>query len=264
VRGTRVIAVTAALLLAALIAGAATIVSSSDNATTINPAHLVVSPGPLKSATGVLTYTDGTGINATAVCTFDFEHLSANIAANASLSIASVALEVRLVGPVLLFNTATLQSLTGAPWVSIRVPKGPAALARLGAVLRRPRLSMLPANRAAVVVTRGITTTTLWFNHVTLPPTTGLPIVLPTHGRLVTTFTTGAQGQVLAIAAHLWNGSADIHLHLQMTGYNQPVAIEVPHPSDVVPLTRPLARQVFGTNWPAVVHWLGRAGSPVP
>lgn len=264
-RGTRLIAVTAALLLAALVAGAATLADSGPSAARIVPSHLQAGPGPLRTATGVLAYSDSTGLSMTATCAFDFVHGTADITANAQLSIATIDVEARLVGATLLLNTASLQSLTGSPWVSVPAQRASAGLERLERTLRHPDLAALrKANRATVSTTGRTSTTTMWFNHVTLPSTSGLPITLPSEGRLVLVVTTGSEGQLLVATAHLSNSSEDVHFSLHMTGYNQPVEVAVPSSADVVALTPSRARQIFGTNAPAVLHWLRRAGTTIP
>jgi hypothetical protein len=258
VRGTRVIAITAITLLVVLIACVVGIVVSSSSPTAIEPTHLQVGAGPPSTATALLTFADDNGLSASARWTFDFAHDAADVNASATLSLVTISLEARLLQTILLFDTSSLGSLTGSTWVAVHAPRGPDGMAALANVLRHPDVAALKANAATVTMSDHDTTTTLTFRHVRLPSTEGLPITLPDSGRLVLAITTGPKGQLLGASAQLHGRTDDVHAALVITGYNQPVSIPVPAASDVTPLTRARAQEIFGTNAPAVLRWLAR------
>jgi hypothetical protein len=250
VRASRVISVVAVALLIALVAGAITLVASAPGATAIVPSHLVVSDGPPTTATGIFTYTTSTGISVTADAAFDFATGAAEVTATASLSIVTSTVEARLVDRTLYLNVAQFASVVGAPWVSAGAMRGPVRLEALAEALRHPDLSRLHPMRARVVRSpvTDATTTTMSFGVVHLPSTAGLPITLPTVAKLSAAVTTGSQGQLLDATVHLANPGDDVRLDFEVTGYDVPVAIAAPAPSDVVPLTSTRAQAIFGTN----------------
>ena len=262
-RSTRVIAVGAAVLLAALVAGATALVATSQSATVAARGPLTVGPGRLTSATGIFSFADTAGLTVTAPFGLNFVTHTAHITATASLSIVTVTAEARLVGGMLYVSDQSLATLTGAPWVTTSMPRGTVALDRIARTLRHPHLAALHANRATVSTTGTTTTTTLWFNRVTLPRTTGLPITLPRTAAVVVTVTTGSLGQVLSAVVRLKGSNDTVVLGLQMTGYNVSVAVRAPDPRQTVVLTPARATQIFGTNAPAVIRLLRGAVAKV-
>jgi hypothetical protein len=90
------------------------------------------------------------------------------------------------------------------------------------------------------------------FGTVHLPSTAGLPITLPRVAALSVAVTTGNEGQLLVASVHLANRADDVRLAFTVTGYDVPVAIAAPAPSEVVPLTPTRAGAIFGTNAAAI------------
>lgn len=261
-RSTRVVAVAASLLLAALIAGAVTLAATSSTASGPVVEHLGVGAGPPTTATGTLSFSDSSGISVKATCEFDFVHGKADIVASDSLSILTVTIEGRLVGERAYLEAASMSSLLGAPWLTTSVTSANGKLHDLALLLRHPRLARFAARRVASTHTATTATTTFQFDHVRLGSTAGLPITLPRKGRLDVAVTTGTQGQVLSFDATLTSLDGGVNrLDLSITDYNVPVAITAPSPGSVVALTPTRARALLGANYPATERLLVRLGA---
>lgn len=257
-RAPRVIAIAAVVVLGALVASAVTLVANGNGAAQIVPSHLVVGPGPPTTATGVLTFTSSAGVSVSADCALDFATGSADVTATASLSIVTATVEARLVDATVYLNVEHFASLIGAPWVSTGSLHGPVRLDALATALRHPDLARLHPKARVVASAPGAgTRTTLSFGAVHLPSTANLPISLPSVAVVTAVVTTGAQGQVLAVAVHLANPSNDVRVTFQVTGYNVPVSIVPPAPSEVAPLTDARARAIFGIDASGIVRRLG-------
>lgn len=251
-RSTRIIAVAAVVVLAALVAGAVTLAATTTSPPRVTAASVVVGTGPPTTATGVLTYSSSSGISISADCAFDFAAGTADVTATASLSIVTATVEARLATDTLYLHVPQFASLVGAPWVSTGQPGGPTRLDELAATMRRPDLSRLHAARHVLVHSDGSATTTLSFGLVHLPSSAGLPISLPATAVVTATVVTGSQGQLLEAAAALVGHNETVKVHFLVTGYNVPVAISAPEPSDVVVLSPSKERAIFGTNAPAI------------
>ena len=261
-RSTRVVAVAAVLALVALVAGAATLAATSSTSAVPSARHLQVGPGPITTATGLLTFSDSSGISVTGTCEFDFVHGTADLVASDSLSILTVTVEGRVVGRGLYLNAASMSSLLGAPWLRTTSPKVQGALRELAHLLRHPDLARFAAHRIAITRAPGTTTATFRFDHVRLPSTLGLPIGLPRKGRLDVAVTIGAQGQVLVFDATLTSPDGGTNrLDLSIDDYDVPVTIATPPTGSVVALTRSRARILLGSNYPATAHLLGELGA---
>jgi hypothetical protein len=259
VRATRVITVAAIALLVALVASAVTLAATAPGPAQIVPSRLVVGAGPPTTATGVVTITSSSGISITADGAFDFPAGTADVTATASLSIVTATSEVRLADRALYLNVAPFASLIGAPWVTTGSLHGAARLDALADALRHPDLARLhPKHRVVVHAPGGTTTTTMAFGRVHLPSTAGLPIALPRAAALTVVVTTGAQGQVLAVAVHLANPGDDVRLTARVTGYGVPVSVVAPPASEVAPLDGRRARAIFGTDAQGIERRLGQ------
>lgn len=261
-RSSRIVGTTAALVILGLLALVVLRVTSSATPTGA-PAHLTVGPGPLKTATGTLTYTDTNGLSVSATSAFDFTNSRADVTVNASLSIASVNVEVRIDGTTAYVSDQAFSTLTGAPWVTLSIPRAPASIARIGAFLRDPSVVAPHARREIILIKKNVTTTILDYGTVHVPSTAGLPVHLPGSGHLIVTYSTGAQGQLLSVTVHLKGVADDVHATFTVTGYDVPVSVSVPTPSQTVPLTPSRAKDIFGTNAPAVLHALQRIGASI-
>ncbi|HUD69587.1 MAG TPA: hypothetical protein VMQ40_05060 [Acidimicrobiales bacterium] len=261
-RSTPVVAAAAALLLVALVAGAATLAATSSTASGPLVEHLGVGAGLPRTATGILTFSDSSGISVTASCEFDFIHGTADVVASDSLSILTVTIEGRLVGPGLYLEAASMSSLLGAPWLATNLPAARGKLHDLALLLRHPDLERFASRRVSVTRTPTTATTTIQFDHVRLPSTEGLPITLPRTGRLDVAVTTGTQGQVLSLDATLTSRDGGVNrLDLTITDYDVPVAIDAPLHGSVVALTQTRARALLGANYPATERLLVRLGA---
>jgi hypothetical protein len=264
VRSTRVVGAAATLLLIALVAGAATLAATSSTASGPVPKHLDVDAGPPRTATGTLTFSDSSGISVTATCELDFVHGAADLVASDSISILTVRIEGRLLGEDLYLGAASMSSLFGAPWLTTNLSSARGKLHDLALLLRHPHLERFAAFRVAETRTTATTTTTLQFDHVRLPSTAGLPIMLPRTGRLDVAVTTGTQGQVLSFDATLTSpdGGAN-RLDLTIDDYDVPVDITTPPPGSVAALTASRARALLGANYPATYRLIRRLGAKV-
>jgi hypothetical protein len=261
VRSTRVVAAAAALLLAGLIASAATLAATPSTASpTVE--QLRVGQGPPRTATGILTFSDSSGVSVTATCAFDFTHGTADVVASDSLSIVTVSIEARLINQGLYLNAASMSSLLGAPWLTTNLSSAAGKLHDLALVLRHPQLARFASFRVSTSHTKTATTTTFRFGHVRLPSTTGLPITLPRTGRLDVAVTTGSEGQVVVFAATLTSPDGGVNrLGLMITDYNVPVTIGAPSRGSVVALTPARAHELLGANYPATERLLQRLGA---
>lgn len=261
-RSTRVVAVAAIALLAALIAGATTLAATSSTQPVVK--HLGVGVGPPRTAVGTVSFADSSGVTVDAICEFDFAHGTANVVASDSLSIVTVTLGARLVGPDLYLEVASLTSLLGAPWLTTTLPAASGALGDLATLLRHPHLDRFAGHRIATTHTATSSTTMLQFDKIALPSTRGLPITLPRSGRLDVAITTGTQGQVLSLHATLTSPDGGTNrLDFAIDDYNVGVTITAPAPGSVVALTQTRARELLGTNFPATIHLLERLGADV-
>ena len=257
-RATRVITVAAIAVLLALVTTAVTLAASGTGAPEVIPSNLVVGAGPPRTATGILTFTSSAGVSISGTCAFDFAAGSADVVATASLSIVTATVEARLADRTLYLNVEQFASLVGAPWVSTGALHGPARLDALAGALRHPDLARLhPRSHVLTSGPGAQTTQTMSFGTVHLPSTANLPISLPRVATLTVAVTTGAQGQVLAVAARLSNPGDDVRVTFQATGYNVPVSIVAPPASEVAPLTDARARAIFGTDTRGIERWLG-------
>jgi hypothetical protein len=256
VRSTRIIAVAAVVVLIALVASAVTLAATSSSPTQVAAASVAVGPGPPTTATGTLVYSSSSGVTISADFAFDFEKDAADVTATASLSIVTATVEARLAMDTFYLHVPQFASLVGAPWVSTGELGGPTRLDALATAMRRPDLSRLHAKRRVTVRSAGGATTTLSFGLVHLPSTSGLPISLPSTARVTATVVTGDQGQLLSVAALLVGRSRTDKLGLRVTGYNVPVDVTAPAPSDVVVLSGSRERAIFGTNAPGIARAL--------
>jgi hypothetical protein len=257
-----VVGAAAILLLAALVAGAATLAATSSTASGPLVKHLHVGKGPPSTATGTVAFSDSSGASITAPCEFDFAHGTADLVASDSISILTVTIEGRLVGQDLYLGVASMSSLFGAPWLTTNLSSARGKLHDLALLLRHPPLSRLAAFRTATSRTATTATTTLQFDHVRLPSTVGLPIRLPRSGRLDVAVTTGTQGQVLSVDATLTSPDGGVNrLDLTIDDYDVPVTIEVPAPGSVAELTPARAKALLGSNYAATYRLLVRLGA---
>ena len=263
-RNSRLIGAVAAA--AVLVMLAITVVIATSNSAPANTPvkSVTVDAGPLKTATGELTYSDSTGLNVSVGTTFDFVRSQASLAATASLSIAAITTEVRFFRATAYVADDSFSSLTGAPWVIVHMPSASNWLARTGEFLRLPDTLAPRARREIVITKNGVTVTTLDFGTIAVPSTRGLPLHLPASGHLVVIYTVGAQGQLLTVTARIVGHTETSSATFRVTSYNAIVEISRPSSGDTVVLTKKRARDIFGTNSPAVLRVLARIGSIVP
>ena len=254
VRSTRIIAVAAVVVLAALVAGAVTLAATTTSPPRVDRreprrrdrptddrdgrAHLLVELGHLDQRR-LRVRLRGAG--------------PPTSTATASLSIVTATVEARLGHGHLYLHVPQFASLSARRGSSTGQPRGPTRLDELAATMRRPDLSRLHAARHVLVHSDGSATTTLRFGLVHLPSSAGLPISLPATAGSPRRVVTGAQGQLLEAAARPGGPQRDgQRCTSSVTGYNVPVAISAPEPSDVVVLSPSKERAIFGTNAPAI------------
>lgn len=260
---TRVITAVALALLACLVAVAAALTSTSTTPP-VPSSHLEVGAGPPSTVTGVLRYSDSSGIAITASVRADVANNAAQVVATATLSIVSASVTLRTVGEDAYLQVPGYASLLGAPWTEVRVPKDRGALGLFARELRHPQFFRLhPTSEATTTSPRG-TTTTLRYQRVTVPRLEGLPLSLPRHGHLTVTIRTGSAGQVLSIAARLWTRTDTVRVSFVVTGYDQPVALAAPPASQVRLLDRARAISIFGSNTPSLARTLRKLGITFP
>lgn len=258
---TRVSTAVALAVLACLIAAATTLATTTAaSQPPVVPSHLVVGAGPPSTATGVLQYTDSSGISITADVRLDVPARAAQLVATASVSIVTVSVTLRALGDEVYAQLPGFASLLGEPWTATRTPRVDREYAFLATELRHPQFARLHANVATAVRSATGTTTTLRFASVSVPAISGLPLDLPRHGHLVVSIHTGASGQVLGITLHLWNRIDDVRASFEVTSYDQPVSITAPRASEVAVLTRSRTKDIFGIDTPGILRTLGELG----
>lgn len=255
-RSSRVIAVAAVAVLAAMVVTAVALAASGPSTPTVTAASVAVGPGAPTTATGVLTYASSQGISVSADWSVDFATDAADVTATASLSIVTATLEARLADRTLYLYLPQFSSLIGAPWATTGALRGPAELDPLATVLRHPDLARLHPEHRVTVTTATGATTTMTFRDVHLPSTAGLPITLPRVAQVTAVVRTGTEGQLLSLGVRLVGTDQTVRLGLLLTGYNVPVTVTAPPPGDVVTLTPSKERAIFGTNTASIAHEL--------
>lgn len=257
---TRVLTASALAVLAGLILAATALAATSPAAVRNVPySRLVVGAVPT-TATVRLTYTDSSGISIDAQLVLDGRHDAAQVSGTVSLDSVDVSLTARLLGHQLFVDLPQFATLLGAPWTDVALTRGERGVDAALRELRHPyfeprhyRPSTAPGRTSAVY--------THQVRWVTLPSTFGLPIYLPHRAHLHLWVRIGAQGQVLAARLHYWNKHDDVRVTLEVTGYDQPLALAAPGHDEVVDLTLSRARSIFGDNAMGIEQLLAHLGA---
>jgi hypothetical protein len=259
VTSNRVITAVVLATLGCLIATAVAL-STTPPAALVVASHLEVRAGVPTTITGLLHYSDSSGVSISATLRVDVPARAAEIDATASVSIVSASATLRSIGDEVYLQLPGYASLIGAPWAATKVPRDRGAVELLARALRHPRFARLHPTSRTTTRHGTQTTTTLTFAHVTVPALRGLPLDLPRHGHLVIKVRTGASGQVLSVTLHLWNPNDDVRASLLITGYDQPVSLAAPPRSQVTVLDTARATSIFGSNAPELFETLRALG----
>lgn len=259
---TRVITVGSLVVLAGLIAGAAVLSITPASQTGVDAARLRVGSGPPPTATGLLTYSSNQGTSLTAQLALSGPEDAASATVTASNGLVEASLRTRAVGGVLYVDVAQFASQLGAPWTALPLSRVRVSAAAALAQLRRPDLAALGRFGALTRRTANGAVTVVHLTGLRFPPLGSLPLGLPPRANATVTLTTGPEGQLYEIVAHLVGPahSARITATLVVTGYGQRVVIHRPARDQVVTLTRARAKRLFGVDARALDHLLGDLG----
>lgn len=256
---TRVITAATLAVLGCLIAVAVAL-STGPSTTPVVPSHLVVGAGPPSTMTGIVRYTDSSGISITATVRANLVADTAQVDVTAKVSVVSASVTLRGVGDDVFLQVPDYASLLGAPWTEVHAPHDANAFGILAAELRHPDLARLHPTTERTTPHRTGPTITLRFDRVTLPQLEGVPLRLPSYGHLVCIVREGTTGQVLAVTIHLWNPADSVRASFLVTGYDQPVMLAAPPRTQVKVLDRARATSIFGNNAPRLARTLRRIG----
>lgn len=256
---TRVITAVTLVVLGCLIAAAVALVSGQ-SPSTIVPSHLVVGTGPPTTMTGVVRYSDSSGISIAATVRANLVADTAQVDVTAKVSVVRASVTVRGVGDDVFLQVPDYASLLGAPWTEVHAPRDARAFAALAAELRHPGFARLHPTTERTTEQRSGRTITIRFDRVTLPSLAGVPLELPRAGHLVCVVHEGTSGQVLAVTVHLWNPTDSVRASFLVTSYDRPVSLAAPPRAQVKVLDRSRAASIFGTNTPLLAKTLRRLG----
>jgi hypothetical protein len=259
VTSTRVITAVALVALACLIAAAVALTTTPQPAPIV-ASHLEVGAGLPSTVTGILHYSDSSGIAITATVRVNVPERAAQLAATATISVVTASLTLRSIGDEAFLELPGYASLLGAPWTATSVPRDRGGVERLARVLRHPELTALHPTSSSTRRDVTGTTTTLRFAQVSVPVIKGLPLDLPRHGHLTLTVRTGTAGQVLSVTVHLWDPTDDVRASFLVTSYDQRVSLAAPPPSQVTALNTTRATSIFGIDAPEIFRTLRALG----
>ena len=261
--GNRVIAACSLAVLAGLVVAAVVLSQTASAPSRIDPAHLVVGPGVPSTATATLTYSSTYGTTGTAQLTLDGRDDTAAATLTASNGVLQASLQGREVADVLYVDVSAFTSQLGRPWAALTLPRLHRGVDVALEELRHPDLAGLRRLGARTTTSTTGSVTVLRLRRVHFPSLGTLPVGLPSRGNVTITVTTGTSGQVLDVAVKVVSlkGNYSVHAAITITGYNQPVAVNAPPPTESAPLDSTRAQELFGADAAPIDHLLRELGA---
>jgi hypothetical protein len=150
-------------------------------------------------------------------------------------------IRIREVNDKLYLGAGAFQSMAEAEWLAAPLNTN-LDLTGLALTMAKPEFDLMPKELGAVEITTegDVTVRTYHLNSKELG--------LPTSGDVTLVFRTASEGQVIGLTVTIKAANQDMKISLTMDSYNGPVAIAVPKPSSVKPLTSNSLQQIAGNN----------------
>jgi hypothetical protein len=150
-------------------------------------------------------------------------------------------IRIREVNDKLYLGAGAFQSMANAQWLAAPLNTN-LDLTGLALTMAKPEFDLLSKKLGtAEITTEGdITVRTYHLNSKALG--------LPTSGDATLVFRTASEGQVIGLTVTVKAANQDMKISLTMDSYNGPVAIAVPKPSSVKPLTSDSLQQIVAGN----------------
>ncbi|MCX6508783.1 MAG: hypothetical protein NTY27_06340 [Actinobacteria bacterium] len=150
-------------------------------------------------------------------------------------------IHIREVNDKLYLGAGAFQSMADADWLAAPLNTN-LDLTGLALSMAKPEFDLMPKELGAVEITTegDVTVRTYHLNSTALG--------LPTSGDATLVFRTASEGQVIGLTVTIKAANQDMKISLNVDSYNGPVAIAVPKPSSVKPLTSDSLQQIVGGN----------------
>ncbi len=236
---------TGAMLLAAAALGLSTtgvVVAATDaNPQGVVRDTLLLHGYPPTSANLLVTLSAGQTYGLTANVNVDFTNNAVGATVNFPLVVSVSSIQLRLTGGHLYVGSAVA---TSAKWMAIAM-KSPSLLG-LALELTKPHIALIRGFARASSTTNGfITTYTFRRDHVAVSNILAFANRTGELGTLVWTVNTGAEGEVIASTVIVTSRRSTTTLSAQVLSYNHSGHVTAPPPSDVVPASGSILREIL-------------------